>query len=206
MEQPEIVEPLDHLLELHRYVHVDVLVEAWLAWQEPRQRGPVVHSGIVWGGLKLLLSPGQLRGLPLQLILRPQLSSRRSAVSAAGRSVAGASDVAKRWPPKPPTPAARAADLELIASGSAPSLAVLQEEDSGESKDAKPAIGNPPPGPNLGRQQVIPVPRTKLVIPRYANFSMEHMRNLAKDPAGSKTSVNLHKVLSTPTLNWGNKE
>ena len=32
LTQPEIVESLDHLLELHGDIHVDVLVEAWLAW------------------------------------------------------------------------------------------------------------------------------------------------------------------------------
>merc|ERR1719284_1433647 len=34
VEQPEVVQPLHHLLELHRDVHIDVLVEAGLAGQK----------------------------------------------------------------------------------------------------------------------------------------------------------------------------
>lgn len=43
VEEPEVVEPLDHLLELHGDVHVDVLVEAGLAGHEARHGRPVVH-------------------------------------------------------------------------------------------------------------------------------------------------------------------
>jgi len=69
VEQPEVVEPLDHLLELHRNVHIDVLIEAGLAGHEAGQGRPVVHPGVVGRVLELLLPPGQLGSLPLQLLL-----------------------------------------------------------------------------------------------------------------------------------------
>ena len=78
LTQPEVVEPLDSLLELDRDVHVDVLIEAGLAGHEGRQRGPVVGPDIVRRGLELLLPPGQLGGLPLQLLLSPLQSVKQS--------------------------------------------------------------------------------------------------------------------------------
>ena len=77
LTQPEIVESLDRLLELDRDIHVDVLVEAGLAGHEGGQRGPVVGAGIVRRGLELLLPPGQLCGLPFQLLLSPLQRDRK---------------------------------------------------------------------------------------------------------------------------------
>lgn len=41
---PKVVEMTHDSLELQRYVHIDVLVEAWLDGAEGRQRRPVVPS------------------------------------------------------------------------------------------------------------------------------------------------------------------
>jgi len=57
VQKPQVVEALHHLLELHGDVHVDVLVEAGLAWQEARHGWPVVDPGIVGRVLQLLLPP-----------------------------------------------------------------------------------------------------------------------------------------------------
>lgn len=48
VEEPKVVEPLHHLLEFHWYVHIDVLVEAWLTWHETRERGPIINPCIIW--------------------------------------------------------------------------------------------------------------------------------------------------------------
>jgi len=69
MSEPEVVEPLDHLLELDRDVHVDVLVEAGLTGHEGGEGGPVVDPRIEGRVLQLLLPPSQLCGLLLQFLL-----------------------------------------------------------------------------------------------------------------------------------------
>ena len=71
LTKPEIVKPLDSLLELHGDVHVDILVEAGLAGHEAGQGRPVVGPHVVGRGLELLLPPGQLCRLPLKLLLPP---------------------------------------------------------------------------------------------------------------------------------------
>lgn len=70
VEHPQIVEPLDHLLELDRNIDVDVVVETRLHRAHRRQRGPIVGA-LVRTAHHVCFPALQFPGFSLQLFLRP---------------------------------------------------------------------------------------------------------------------------------------